>query len=151
MTEADILLKNAGYKESRRGFVFFVINMYKKYGCKYTDEQIKFLKKCCGLQVKYRNTNNKKINSSCNLISLKPVEAQKYFDIELLTEYEEKLGCDLLILGRIIPDNSILFLSSKGVFYEIYDGIILDRGKSLREMVDNIMNNKYAEKIAVEM
>lgn len=141
MKEIDIILEKAGFSEERNIDTTAILEMYKKNSYNYYELQVDFIKKYGNLEIHYKHP----IWEEDIVIRLNPIEAQKALTMDVVEEYNEFLGDELLIIGDIDKENITLFMSKRGEFYGAYDDCIIKWGNNFKKMLSDLFRGEKGE------
>lgn len=138
MIEADKILEQAGYFETRKERIEEILKMYMANGYVSNPEQIAFLEKYAFLEIKYTHPIWKQ--EMC--LRINPIEAQKVITMDVVEEYNEFLRDKLLIIGDIEKENMTI--------YSGYDDCIIDWGTDFKIFLKNLLNGENGKSIIID-
>ena len=140
------ILEQSGYEENRNVDISEILKLYDECGYVYNEQQKKFMERYAYLEIRYNHSIwNQEIS-----LRLNPIEAQKFIEINMVSEYNEFLDDKLLIIGDIEQDNMTLFLSEKGIFYSCFDDCIIKWGECFEKALSMLVNGGKGELIIMD-
>lgn len=101
-----------------------------------------FIEKYAYISIVYYNPKN---NKEEFILDIDPILGCKYFNLNLLLEYENCLKRSLLLLGYIHNKKEFLFIDCEGKFYGAKERVLLCYGSEFEELIDNLIHNSFSK------